>query len=31
MRQAWDAAVAGTPLAEHARQHPELAQALKAW
>ena len=31
MRQAWDAAVAGTPIAEHATRHPELAQALQAW
>jgi ribulose-bisphosphate carboxylase large chain len=31
MRQAWDAAVAGTPIAEHARTHPELAQALATW
>jgi len=31
MRQAWDAAVAGTPIAQHAAKHPELAQALAAW
>jgi len=31
MRQAWDAAVAGTPLATHAARHPELAQALDTW
>jgi ribulose-bisphosphate carboxylase large chain len=31
MRQAWDAAAAGTPLAQHARSHPELAQALATW
>jgi ribulose-bisphosphate carboxylase large chain len=31
MRQAWDAAVAGVPIADHARQHPALAQALAAW
>lgn len=31
MRQAWEAAVGGIPLAEHARAHPELAQALNAW
>jgi ribulose-bisphosphate carboxylase large chain len=31
MRQAWDAAVAGTPLQQHAVLHPELAQALTAW
>ena len=31
MRQAWDAAVAGVPLADQARRHPELAQALTAW
>ncbi len=30
MRQAWDAAVAGIPLADHARLHPELKQALGA-
>jgi ribulose-bisphosphate carboxylase large chain len=28
IRQAWAAARADTPLAEHARHHPELAQAL---
>jgi ribulose-bisphosphate carboxylase large chain len=31
MRQAWAAAVAGTPLAQHAARHPELAQALATW
>ncbi len=31
MREAWNAAVAGTPLAEHARKHPALAQAITAW
>ncbi|HEX2012080.1 MAG TPA: ribulose-bisphosphate carboxylase large subunit family protein [Roseateles sp.] len=31
MRQAWGAAVAGTPLTEHARAHTELAQALSTW
>ena len=31
MRQAWDAAVAGVPLQQHAATHPELAQALTAW
>ena len=29
IRQAWDAAVAGITLEEHARQHPELRQALQ--
>lgn len=29
MRQAWDAAVAGIPLEEHARGHPELGRALE--
>ena len=29
MRQAWDAAVAGIPLDEHARHHPELGRALE--
>ena len=28
MRQAWDAAMAGIPLADHARDHAELRQAL---
>jgi len=28
LRAAWDAAVAGIPVAEHARQHPALAAAL---
>lgn len=31
MRQAWEAAIAGTPIAEHATRHPELAQALATW
>lgn len=31
LRQAWDAAVAGVDLAEYARQHPELRQALGFW
>ena len=30
MREAWDAAVAGIPLAEHARRHPALGRALEA-
>ena len=30
MRDAWDAAVAGIPLAVYAREHPELARALDA-
>jgi 3-oxoisoapionate-4-phosphate decarboxylase len=29
--QAWEAAVAGIPLADYARQHPELAQAIAAF
>ena len=29
LREAWDAAVAGIPLADHARNHPALAQALE--
>ncbi len=31
MRQAIDAAVAGIPLVEAARQHPELQAAVEAW
>jgi ribulose-bisphosphate carboxylase large chain len=31
LRQAWEAAVAGIALDEHARSHPELAQALEAF
>lgn len=31
MRQAWDAAQAGVPLAAHAREHPELQTALGVW
>ncbi len=30
MRDAWDAAVAGIPLADYAREHPELERALDA-
>jgi ribulose-bisphosphate carboxylase large chain len=30
LREAWDAAVAGIPLADHARRHPPLARALEA-
>ena len=29
MREAWDATVAGIPLEEHARTHPELGRALR--
>jgi ribulose-bisphosphate carboxylase large chain len=31
LRQAWEAAVAGVALDDHARTHPELAQALEAF
>ena len=31
LREAWVAAEAGVPLADHARQHPALAQALQTW
>jgi ribulose-bisphosphate carboxylase large chain len=31
LRQAWEAAVAGVALDDHARRHPELAQALEAF
>jgi 2,3-diketo-5-methylthiopentyl-1-phosphate enolase len=31
IRQAFDAAASGRPLAEAAREHPELAAALEAW
>jgi ribulose-bisphosphate carboxylase large chain len=31
MRQSWDAAIAGVPLATHAAQHPELRAALGSW
>lgn len=31
LRAAWDAAVAGVPLAQHAEQHPPLKQALSFW
>jgi len=30
-RQAWEAAMAGTPLAQHATRHAELKQALEFW
>jgi ribulose-bisphosphate carboxylase large chain len=30
LRDAWDAAVAGVPLADYAREHPALARALSA-
>jgi ribulose-bisphosphate carboxylase large chain len=30
-RQAWDAAMSGTALREHARTHPELRTALEFW
>jgi ribulose-bisphosphate carboxylase large chain len=30
LREAWEAAMAGIPLAEYARQHPALARALEA-
>jgi ribulose-bisphosphate carboxylase large chain len=30
MRQAWEAAVGGIPLADYAREHPELEHALEA-
>ena len=29
MRDAWDAALAGIPLEEHARTHPDLGRALE--
>jgi 3-oxoisoapionate-4-phosphate transcarboxylase/hydrolase len=29
MREAWDATVAGIPLADYGRDHPALAQALE--
>jgi ribulose-bisphosphate carboxylase large chain len=29
MREAWNATIAGIPLAEHARTHPELGAALE--
>jgi ribulose-bisphosphate carboxylase large chain len=29
LREAWDAAIAGIPLEEHARTHPELGRALE--
>ena len=31
MRQAWEAAMAGTAIQSHAQTHPELAQALETW
>jgi ribulose-bisphosphate carboxylase large chain len=31
LRQAWDAAIAGVPLAEHARTRPALERALEAY
>jgi ribulose-bisphosphate carboxylase large chain len=31
LRQAWDAAVAGEPIEDHARTHPELRDALGFW
>ncbi|HAX20253.1 MAG TPA: ribulose 1,5-bisphosphate carboxylase [Hydrogenophaga sp.] len=31
LRQAWDAAVAGVPLQQHAAAHPELQQAVGFW
>lgn len=31
LRQAWEAIAAGVPLAEHAAQHPELAEAIGAF
>jgi ribulose-bisphosphate carboxylase large chain len=31
LRQAWDAAVAGVPLAEHARSHVALRDAMGFW
>jgi ribulose-bisphosphate carboxylase large chain len=30
LREAWDAAVAGVPLADYAREHQALARALEA-
>jgi ribulose-bisphosphate carboxylase large chain len=29
LREAWDATIAGIPLEEHARMHPELGRALE--
>jgi ribulose-bisphosphate carboxylase large chain len=29
MHEAWDAAITGIPLEEHARNHPDLARALE--
>jgi len=31
LREAWEAAVDGVPLADHARTRPALAQALEAY
>ncbi len=31
LRQAWEAIAAGVPVAEHAKQHPELASALESF
>ena len=31
LRQAWDAAISGVSLQDHARQHPELQRALGFW
>ncbi|KAB2902642.1 MAG: ribulose 1,5-bisphosphate carboxylase [Burkholderiaceae bacterium] len=31
MRQAWDAAIAGIPIGQHAQAHPELRAALDVW
>ena len=31
MRQAWDAAIAGIPIKQHAHTHPELRAALDLW
>ncbi len=31
LRQAWDAAVGGVPLEDHAREHAELRDALRFW
>ena len=31
LRQAWDAAIGGIPLAQHAQHHPELQRALTFW
>jgi ribulose-bisphosphate carboxylase large chain len=31
LRESWEAALAGIPLADYARDHPALAKALKAY